>query len=344
VINGGTLIGIRVFIKKIKMNRIICFITIALLIACNNSDERKKEPAYPKVSIVLPVSIDAFDNLKKGLSDFCQGKFELAYYSAEGDPAKFETTIQSALLNHPNYLVAIGTQMTNTALGPKFKMNLPILIAASISTPELVDGLVKAGIEPPRKSEIAIVSDSPKESIYDLFGTAFKEFFPRAKIVGIIYNPAEINSKSTADETKKALVNQGCIIRDGVINSAEDIEKVTNRLLLENIETMVIPLDKNAVMKAASIVKKCDEKHVPVMSLDDGTVRKSGVSIAISVNYKSIGTLIGQTLFKIESKETKASEMPVAALEKAKIYVNKNKLKDLGITKPKNMVPLIEEN
>ena len=40
------------------------------------------------------------------------------------------------------------------------------------------------------------------------------------------------------------------------------IEKVTDMLLLKGSEAIIIPHDKNAVTKASSIVKKCDERKI----------------------------------------------------------------------------------
>jgi len=330
------------------MKRIINLSTIilvlVLVISCKSGRVKDhNQTDLPKVAVVFPVTIDAFDQLKQGLTDAVGKKFEVKFFSAEGDPAKFETVIQSALLDKPQYLITIGTQITNTAFGAKFKNDLPIVIAGAISSPELVDALVNEGLEPPRKSQVAIVSDSPKESIYTLFNKAFQGFLPNAKTVGIIYNTAEINSKGTADKTCSILRQNNIVVMEGVINNSEDIEKVIDRLLLQGVEAIIIPHDKNAVTKATSIVKKCDEKKIPVFSLDDGTVKKDGVCVGVSVNYGTIGTLIGQTILKIENKETKAATLPIVSMENAMIYVNTKKLNDLGISQPENLEAFIEK-
>ena len=320
---------------------ILCSIFFA---SCNTGGQKNqsKELTKPKISIVFPVTIDAFEQLKKGISDATGDKFEIQSYSAEADPSKFETVIQSALLNKPDYLVTIGTQLTNTALGAKFKNDLPVVIAGAISSPELVDALLSVGIEPKRKSEVAIVSDSPKENIYELFDKTIKSFLPKVKRVGIIFNPGEVNSKGTSDKIVEALKKSGIEVIEGVINSADDIENVTDGLLLQGAEAIIIPHDKNAVTKASAIVKKCDEKRIPVISLDDGTVKKDGVCIGVSVNYRIIGNLIGQLLLKIENKEIKASDMPIVAVEHAKIYINTKRINALGIKYPEALTPLIE--
>ncbi len=328
--------------KTINQSLILVF--LILFSSCNQPTVKKQsEKGYtPKISVVFPATIDAFKQLEQGLKEICGEKFEITFYSAEGDADKFETAIQSALLNHPQYLITIGTQITNTAFGPKFKNNLPVVIAGAISSPEMIEPLVSIGLEPPRKSSVAIVSDSPKENIFDLFGTALKSFLPKAKVVGIIYNPGEINSKVTSDNIRTVLRQRKITVKEGVINSPEDVDKVTERLLLQGIEAMIIPHDKNAVMKATSIVKRCDEKQVPVFSLDDGTVKKDGVCIGVSVNYRTIGELIGQALLKIEGKEVKAENLPIVSVQSARIYVNTRKVHDFGLENAGKLNSLIE--
>lgn len=328
--------------RVINLSAVIFVLTI--VISCKSGKVKDHDQIdLPKISVVFPVTIDAFEQLKQGLNDAVGKKFQIKFFSAEGDPARFETVIQSALLNKPQYLVTIGTQITNTTFGAKFKGDLPIVIAGAISSPELVDALVNEGLEPPRKSQIAIVSDSPKENIYTLFNRAFQSFIPTVRTVGIIYNTAEVNSKGTADKICSILRHNDIIVLEGVINNSEDIERVIDRLLLQGVEAMIIPHDKNAVTKATSIVKKCDEKRIPVFSLDDGTVKKDGVCVGVSVNYATIGTLIGKTILKIEIKETKAAALPIVSVENAMIYANTKKLNELGISLPKNLDAFIEK-
>ena len=316
-------------------------LVFSLSFCTSNQTKKELTTVKVKVTIILPVTIDAFDKLISGVKETTKDKFEIQVYSAEADPSKFETIIQSALLGKPAYLITVGTQITNTVFGPKFRNDLPIVIAAAISSPKLVDAFGNIGIDPPRKSPVAIISDNPKKSIYELFGKTVLGFLPHTKIAGILYNPAELNSNETTQKICFVLKQDGIDIKYGVINNSEDIEKVTNRLLLEGVQIMIIPHDKNAVTKASSIVKKCDENNIPVFSLDDGTVEKDGVCIGVSVSYKMIGVLIGQTLLNIEEKNMKAENIPVVSMECAQIFVNSKKLDKLGLVIPKELTSFV---
>lgn len=311
-----------------KISVLFSFI-ILLLVSCDNNKKGNKN----KISVVFPVSIDAFDQLENGIKRSLDTTYSISVFSAEGDPAKFETVVQAGFLENPKYFVPIGTQVTNTAFSPKYISKHQIVVCGAISSPELVESLVKIGLEPKRNSEVSIISDSPKEDIYKQLSNTILLVFGNNVNIGIIYNNSEINSKGTATKSKKALEKNGFKVTTGLINNSEEVEKVTQNLLLEDIDLLLIPHDKNAVTKASSIVKLCNAKNIPVVSLDDGTVKKDGVAIGISVNYFRVGQLIANTIKVIESGK-QASEIPIVYEPEAGIYINESSCSKLGIEIP----------
>jgi putative ABC transport system substrate-binding protein len=296
-------------------------------------------PAQKKsVAMVIPVTIDAFDRLQEGSKNVLTPlNIELRTYSAEGDPAKFETVVKSALLSRPDYLVTVGTQLTNTAFGPQFKGQLPTVIAAAISDPKLVEGLTKVGVDPPRSTPVAIISDSPKEDIFSLTAKTIKSLNANTARMGILYNLSEVNSKATAEGVIKAIEANGMTAVRGVLTNPDDVSKVTADLLRKGAQVIVIPHDKYAVEKAATIAQLAHAKNVPTLSLDDGTVRKSGVMAAVSVDYRIIGELVGNTISDIAQAKTRAQDLPVVSLDRASVYLNEEVAKSLGVTVPQEV-------
>ncbi len=284
------------------------------------------------VAVVIPVTIDAFDRLEAGIKSKFQGDIDLRMLSAEGDPAKFETVIKSALLSRPDYLVTVGTQLTNTAFGPQFKDQLPIVIASAISDPKIVESLVSIGLDPPRSKPVAIISDSPKEDSSGLLVKTIMSIKPGVKRVGVLYNLSELNSKATAQGVINAVEANGISALKGILTGPEDVSRVSRDLLLKGAEVMIIPLDKYAVAKAATIVELAKGSNVPTVSLDDGTVQKSGVLAAVSVDYRLVGEQVGNTIAEIGQGKSKAQDLPIIRLEKASLYLNETAARDLKIT------------
>lgn len=328
--------------KNIKFELVLA-VTLALIVitaSCNpankpSSNNTTSGVKQEKIAVVIPVTIDAFDRLESGMKSKLEGRnTDLKVYSAEGDPAKFETVIKSALLSRPDYLVTVGTQLTNTAFGPQFKGQLPTVIAAAISDPKIVESLVAVGLEPPRSAPVAIISDTPKEDSSGLLVKILMSIKPGVKRVGVLYNLSELNSKATAEGVINAVDANGITAIKGILSGSEDVDKVTKDLLLKGAQVIVIPLDKYAVGKAATVVQLARSNNVPTVSLDDGTVQKSGVLAAVSVDYRLVGEQVGSTIGDIAQGKAKAQELPTIRLERASIYLNEAAARELQITVP----------
>lgn len=328
-----------------KKNLLIAFVTLtcvvlaSLMNACHpTSSGPNGQGGRKNIAIVVPVTIDAFDRLQAGMKDQLNGlNVDLKSYSAEGDASKFETVVKSALLSHPDFLVAVGTQLTDTAFGSQFKGQLPTVIAAAISDPKLVDSLTKLGVDPPRAFPVAVVSDSPREDIYSLLAKTIPRISPQIKQVGVIYNLAEKNSKATAEGVIKAVEANSMNALSGILTGPDDVSKVTQDLLLKGAQIIVIPHDKFAVEKAATIAQLCHSRKVPTISLDDGTVKKSGVMAAVSVDYGKVGAEVGEVIAEIMSGKTRAQDIPVRSLQRASVYLNEDVVRGLGITVPDDL-------
>lgn len=316
------------------MKKVSVILILVLFVLASCKDRIKSNQT--EVSVVFPVSIDAFDQLENGIKNTLDSTYSISIFSAEGDPDKFETAVQAGFLNKPEYFVPIGTQVTNTAFGPKYLTHHKIIVSGAISSPELVESLVSVGLEPKRSSEVSIISDSPQNDIYTQLSNTVATVFGQNLKVGVIFNNSEINSKGTAIKSKKALENDGYKVVTGLINKPEDIEKVTQNLLLNGIDLLLIPHDKNAVTKASAIVKICNAKSVPVISLDDGTVKKDGVALGVSVNYNRVGQLIAETIMQIEEGK-KASEIPIVFEKSAGVYINQSACRKLNINIPNDL-------
>lgn len=295
-------------------------------------------PQKKSVAMVIPVTVDAFDRLQAGSKNILDPlNIELKVFSAEGDPAKFETVVKSALLSRPDYLVTVGTQLTETAFGSQFRGQLPTVIAAAISDPTLVDGLKSVGLAPPRSAPVAIISDSPKEDIFSQMAKTIKSLNTNTKRVGILYNLAEVNSKATAEGVIKAVEADGMTAVRGVLTGPDDVSKVTTNLLMQGAQIIVIPHDKYAVEKAATVVQIAHGKNVPTISLDDGTVRKSDVMAAVSVDYRIIGEKVGNIIVDIAQGKAKAQDLPIVSLDRASVYLNEDVARNLGVAIPEDV-------
>lgn len=318
------------------------FLLIILLsvsvVGCGEKPEKKK--ATKTVAMVFPVTVDAFVDFRvKAEKELSKNNVKLIWFSAEGDPSRFSTSVKSALLKKPDILVSVGTQITNITFGPQFEEDLPIVVASCISAPSKVEALVKVGIEPVRKKPVAILSDSPRENIYSHSAQVIQQIMGVKVKVGILYNTSEINSKNTALSLAEKLKELNIQVIHGVVSGEEDVTKVAKILLSKGATLLVIPHDKYVIKKAGALVKLGLEQEtpVPLFSLDDGTVRTAGVAFGVSVSYGSLGTLTARTCLDILGGN-RPEQLPIIAQDAAQLYINQDSLNKVNITLPEELI------
>jgi len=300
------------------------------MFSCKTKNE-ENEVKTIKVSIIRSVSADAFTELERGITDqLTDSNIKISSFSAESDPSKFETVVKTALLNKPDYLVICGALLANIAFSPQYKQSLPVVISTAVDEPDVVDVLTNEGIEPVRKSKLAIVAGMPQESAYDGLADKLLKIKPGIKKVGILYSEGDISSKTTAEKTIEALEKSGVIVEKGLLTSPDDVMQVVNAMLVKKIEAIVLPHDKFAMRFSVAIANLCHPMGIPTFSLDDMSVKNGGVAFSVAIEYYDLGVLTGQTLMEI-IKGQKAEEIPLRKIEKHNFYINQKAIEELKL-------------
>lgn len=312
----------------------ILILTVLFLVSCSNSNSKQGQKI---VAIIIPVSVRATESFFNEAKEYLEKKnIKVIYYSAEGNPTKFETVIKSALYNKPDALITFGTELSDIALGNQFKNNIPILIATGITDFNDIKNLKEIGINPPRNFPVALISDLPKENIFNSMVEIVNMLIEgKQKIAGILYNDAEKNSLKLAKLIEAKLDSNNYKVILGNIKNVDDIKKVTNSLLLQSCKIIIIPHDKILLPNANIITKTCYDfkTPIPVFSLDDGVVQNMLVTASVSVSYKELGEMTAEECFKCLEKDI-IKNLPIIRPDKAKIYFNLTSLSKIGIIIP----------
>lgn len=307
--------------RKTKLS--LLALLFVLLTACTSKEKTS-------IAMVLPVSVEAFTQVEEGLREVCDSAYSVRVFSAEGQSSKLNPTIDAALISRPDYVVAIGTQVVSSLLTDKYMEKLPPVVAGAISVPSSVEALVKIGIEAPRSFPINVVSQVPAMS-YTKLVNILLEVKPATQKIGIIYNESELNSNNMKNRLSEVLTSLGKETLLGMVTSPEDVTNVTSKLIREGADAIIIPHDKSATAKAATIASLCNEAGVVVCSLDDNII-KDGVALAVTVPYKEVGRKIGQIIREAHEKNIDLKQMPMLQFEDndVKVYVNSQLFEQKG--------------
>lgn len=323
-VNNNSLIRIMKAKKTMFGRGIILSALFALLQACSPMKDKTN------VAMIIPVSVDAFAQVEEGLREVCDSTYEVRVFSAEGQASKMNPAIDAALITKPNYLVAIGTQVVSSLLTDKYIERLPSVVAGAISVPSSVEALVKIGLEPPRTFPVNIVSQVPSTS-YAKLVDVLMELNPNIDKIGIIYNESELNSNNMKNTLSTLISDRQKEVLLGMVTSPEDVSNITNKLIREGAKAIIIPHDKSATAKAATVAHLCNEKGLITCSLDDNLI-KDGVAFAVTVPYKEVGRKIGQLIREAKEQSADLGQMPLVQFQEqeVKIFVNTKLFQERG--------------
>ena len=308
------------------MKKLILFLAICAIPAFYYFLPSKDKSSKDLVIAVFPVTVDAFVQFQDEASKiFAENNVEFKALSAEGDATRFLSILDVAIRQKPDILITIGTQLTNIALGPRYKSFDNPIIASCISDPPKVEELVNIGINPRRDRNVAIVSDMPRADAYQLSAEAMQAAIKDLNKVGILYNTSEINSENTALKTAEPLKKRGIEILEGIVTNEEDVLRITSKLIRDGAQILVIPHDKYVIKRAAAISKFGREANPPVavFALDSGTVRRDDAAFGVSVDYGEIGKITAQHTLGILRKVITAEDSAVIQEDRARVVINK---------------------
>jgi len=158
-----------------------------------------------------------------------------------------------------------------------------------------------------------------------------RELFPTAKKIGILYNPAEVNSTKTISEFQDlAKKFEYEILLAPTTKSSEVLFSAQN--LIGKVDILYIPQDNTVVSAISSLISLQYEKKIPCFTSDEVLVQKGAIA-AVGTSYYEHGKQVGEIVFKfLENK--KGVQIPIAFPRNPQIYINYETAKNLDLSIP----------
>jgi putative ABC transport system substrate-binding protein len=267
-------------------------------------------------------SLDAAtDGVKNGLKDrgFTPDKIEIRFDNAQGNMANAAQIAKHQAALHPAVMVAIATPSAQITL--KAKNSSSLLAFAAVTDPKaagLTDGNVIG------------VSDRPQ---IDSLLKIVKQILPKAKTIGILFNPGEINSVKITEEMEKLALANGFKIEKAVINSSSNI-KLAIQKLITNVDVIYLPQDNLIFSSIETFAKIALKAKIPlVANVPDAT--DQGLLFALGSDYFQDGVQLGNMIADYLRGIKVTPNIQLANIKMLKF--NDKIAATLGIIIPKNL-------
>ena len=318
--------------KRILSMLLVCAMLVmaAALAGCNTTESQQSNTGKVfTVGICQLVQHEALDAATKGFKDALsealgEGNVVFDEQNASGEATNCTTIVNGFVAKNVDLIMANATPSLQAAAAGTD--TIPVL-GTSITeygvALELTDFNGVVGTNVSGTSDLAPL---------DQQAAMFKEWFPEAKNIGLLYCSAEPNSKYQVDTVQAKLENQGYTVTQYSFTDTNDVTTVTQNAC-EHSDALYIPTDNTAASNTEAIANVTMPAKVPVIAGEVGILKGCGVA-SLSISYYDLGVATGKMAAKILKGEANVAEMPVEyAANFTKLY-NPANCEALGLTVP----------
>ncbi len=250
--------------------------------------------------------------------------------NANGDQATAVTIAQGFASSDLDLVLAVATPAAQTAA--QAITDKPILFTA---VTDAVEGQLVESNEAPGGNVTGTSDLAP----FDEQLALLKEVAPGAKKVGIVYASGEVNSQVQVDAVTEAAGPLDLEVVTKTVTTANDIAAATEAL--GDVDAIYVPTDNMVVAGIASLVQVAEDKQIPVIGAEAGTV-EGGAVITLGIDYTKLGYQTGEMALKVLEGADPAT-MPVEVSNEFAYVVNEAAAERMGATIPEAILAEAEK-
>ncbi|WP_336662153.1 ABC transporter substrate-binding protein [Leucobacter sp. USHLN154] len=250
--------------------------------------------------------------------------------NANAEQATAVTIAQGFATSDNDLVLAVATPAAQAAA--QAITDKPILFTAVTDavSAELVDSNETPGGNVTGTSDLAPLDEQLK---------MLQEIVPDAKKVGIVYASGEVNSEVQVSAAEEAASDLDLEIVTKTVTTANDIAQATEAL--GDVDAIYVPTDNLVVSGIASLVQVAEEKQIPVIGAEAGTV-EGGAVATLGIDYTDLGHQTGEMAIKILEDGADPAEMAVEVSKSFTYVVNPGAAERMGVEIPKDILDQAE--
>ncbi|HUU16398.1 MAG TPA: ABC transporter substrate-binding protein [Sedimentisphaerales bacterium] len=272
----------------------ICGILLSLLLltSCkeNGNQTNAKEGGTKKIVIVTPLShpsLDqSIDGFRQGLAekDYTEANVEFIFMNASGDLGKIAFLVKSAIARKPSLIFVLTTPAAAESIKLTNPAGIPMVYTA-VTDP--VEAKIVTSME---KSETLATGVSDRYPVKEQVNM-FMRILPTMKTAGLIYNPAEANSRILVKQTISALEENNIQALRYEVHYASEISSRVKQAILLN-DCIIVNGDNLVTENLAEVINLCIQSKKPLFVGDPDSVRRGAIA-TVGPSYFAIGRQTG---------------------------------------------------
>lgn len=282
------------------------------------------------VAIATLATHPALDAVQEGIKKelesqgFIEGKnIRYVIRNANGQIQLAANIANDLISQKPDVVVAITTGIAQAIA----KSSPGPLVFAAVTDP-VGAGLVKS-IE---KGEPLITGTSDAWPYEDQL-KLIREISPKAKRLGVLYNPGEVASQYGIKQIRLFAPALGFELVEGAVSSTNEVYPVAQSLAA-GTDALFLSSDATVIGGVAAAARVAIDHKIPLYVGDSGTVAKGGLA-AVSVGYAELGRETGKLVARTLKGE---KNIPTVVAKGSDIYINKKAAALMGVSLPESVL------
>ena len=283
-----------------------------------------------KVDILEYVNVvdseDAERGIRAGLreSGLLEGRdYAVRLRNAQGDMATLSTLVDAAQSDGADLLVTLSTPTLQAAL--QRARNLPIVFT-------FVANAVLAGAGRSDEDHLPNVTGVTTRTASDELIGVVRDCLPRARRIGTLFVPVEVNSVFNKEQMTEAARRAGMELVAMSVNTSSEIADTALALCDQSIDAVVQVAGNLTTAAFASITQAARRSRLPLFGALSSNAH-DGAAVVVARDYYDGGRDAGAMAARIIRGERPAS-MPFQPLRKTKIIINQDAVRGMGLTIP----------
>ncbi|MFN0050928.1 MAG: ABC transporter substrate-binding protein, partial [Planctomycetales bacterium] len=148
-----------------------------------------------------------------------------------------------------------------------------------------------------------------------------RKFYPGLKTLGVVWNPAEINSQVTTKMCRDACAKLGIELKEVNAENTAAVREATAAVISQGVDAIWVGGDVTVLGAVDSLIALAKSSKIPVFTVIPGNADR-GALFDLGANYYEVGKQVGELGGRILPLDTPISKIPVELYVPPKLCVN----------------------
>ncbi len=343
--------------KRIGLSLGLIILCSALLLWSDRHNYHSSAKLTPQVLKTTPIAVlqlsssPVAEDIRIGILDMLEAKgfkngnnLDITTYNPEGDLPTANLMAQKIVSGNYKLAISITTLMLQTLANANRSSHVTHVFGG-VTSPVIAGVGIKEIDSLDKPSYLTgIGTPLPVDEIFKIA----KQLNPKLKTVGVVWNPAEVNSEFATKQARKISNELGITLLEAPIEQTKDIREAAQSLVTRRIDAIWTGGDATVNTNIHALIEVANSAKIPLFSNYYGHTKEGGL-FDYGSDYHEVGKQVGSIVADIlNGKEPNA--IPVQNFTPKKVILNeqvRKSLKDTWVFTPelyKKAITIIDEN